>query len=271
MDHKPPFIQPRLIGSSQAPRRERSAVRAASRSLLPVSAAGLLCAVVTAEASGFEGVILMKERSDGEVTTQKLYFKGDKVRVEESGPNADAGAVIIDGKTHEGIMIDPDEQAYFPFPWLQQSAEELKQEAEGLVVTKTGKRDKVAGHACEIYLERDTRDGSTSELCLAKGLGNPAVFGLTNGDSSLGSLLPGWVRDMVQEGSFPLRGIDRDKNGKEISRFEASKVEAKPLEDSLFLPPADYHRVNLEEVGRGQGPLGDMPARGGTGKPSPAR
>lgn len=271
MHHEPPFPQPRLMGVDLPPSAPRPSLGAASRRLLSAVAAGLLCAAATVDAGGFEGVILLKERADGEVTTQKLSFKGDKVRVEETGPNVETGAVIIDGKTHEGIMIDPDEQAYFPFPWLQQSAEELRREAEGLVVTKTGKRDKVAGHACEIYLERDTRDGSTSELCLAKGLGNPAVFGLTNGDSSLGSLLPGWVRDMVQEGSFPLRSIDRDKHGKEVSRFEASKVEAKPLDDGLFLPPAGYRRVNLEDVGRGQGPLGDMPALDGTGNSKPAR
>ncbi len=271
MQHEPPFPQPRLMESHPPPRGEGPASRAASRRLLSAVAAWLVWAAATLEAGGFEGVILMKERADGEVTTQKFYFKGDKVRVEESGANAEIGAVIIDGKTHEGITIDPDEQAYFPFAWLPESAEELKREAEGLVVTKTGKRDKVAGHACEIYLERDTRDGSSSELCLAKGLGNPALFGFTNGDSSLGSLVPGWLRDMVQEGSFPLRSIERDKQGKEVSRFEASKVEAKHLEDGLFLPPAGYRRVNLEDVGRGQGPLGDIPARGGTSKPSPAR
>lgn len=203
-----------------------------------------------AAAGGFEGTILMKDTSGGEVSTQKFTFKGDRLRVEEAGPHADGSAIIMDGQHRESFILDPDEQAYFPFPWPSQTKEEAAREAQDVVVTKTGKRDKVAGYACDLYVERDKTDGSTTELCIAKGLGTPALFGLTGGDSAIASLLPSWLGDMVKDGAFPLRGIERDKSGKELSRFEATKIEAKRLDDALFAPPKGYRRMNMEETGR---------------------
>ena len=37
----------------------------------------------------------------------------------------------------------------------------------------------MAGYTCEIYRSKDTSDGSTGEMCVAKGLGTAAMFGLT--------------------------------------------------------------------------------------------
>lgn len=202
-------------------------------------------------AGGFEGTILLKDVSGGEVSTQRLSFKGERLRLEETGPRADGSALILDGRTRESLMIDPDEQAYFPFPWPSSSTEDAAREADAVVVTNTGKRAHVAGHACDLYLERDKAGGGMTEFCLAKELGGPVLFGLTGSDSAIASFLPTWMAPMIKDGAFPIRAIERDKAGKEISRFEATKIESKRLADSLFAPPAGYRRMNMEEMGRG--------------------
>ncbi len=196
--------------------------------------------------AGFEGVITMKAVSGDEVTVQRYSLKGDRLRIDDIGFTADGGATILDGKNREGFVVDPDEQVYVPLRWNARTPEEAKQDAMDLAVTGTGKRGTVAGQACDIVVERDTGDGSTSELCLAAGLGNAALAGLA------GISVPPWLLDLGKEHGFPLRGIDRDPSGRELSRFEATKIERRPLDDRLFAPPAGFRRMNMEEVGLGR-------------------
>ena len=222
------------------------------QNLMGVGLAGGMLLWTAVATAGFEGTIWMKETTDGEVTSHRIHFKGDKVRMEEVGGEADGGAVVVDGTRRESFVIDADEQAYFLVPWFTPTPEELKQELDGVVVTKTGKKDTIVGYPCEGYLERDKTDGSTTELCIAKGFGYQALFGLSTNETALGSLIPLWLRERLKEGAFPLRSIERDKSGMEVSRFEATKVEAKKLDDSLFRAPKGYRRMSLDEVGRGR-------------------
>lgn len=208
-------------------------------------------AVAPAMAGGFEGTIVIKDESGGDATMQKLSFKGELLRMEEVGAHADGSAMIFNGQTKESFLIDVDEHAYFPLTWPPSLAEDLQKEAEPVVVTKTGKRDNVAGYACDLYLEKDTLSGGVSELCIAHGLSSSGLFGLSGSDSPIASLLPSWLGAMVKDGAFPVRGIERDKAGKEVSRFEATKIEAKKLDAKLFAPPPGYRRMNMEEVGGG--------------------
>lgn len=235
-----------------SPRETSRTVRTVRLACLALVAAfGLGMPQTGALAAGFEGTIVMKDESGGDTTMQKLSFKGDLLRVEEVGSHADGSAMIFNGKTQEAFVIDVEEQAYFPFAWPPSLAEEVKKDAEHFVVTKTGKREKVAGYPCEMYVERDTLDGGIAELCVASGLGGSGLFGLSGSDSPIASLLPSWLGAMIKDGAFPVRGIERDKAGKEVSRFEATKIEAKKLEDKLFAPPPGYRRMNAEEMGGG--------------------
>ena len=205
-----------------------------------------------AQAGGFEGAITMEDNSDDDITIQRYSFKGEKLRVDDVSAEAEGGAVIFDGRTREGFAVDSDEQAYVPFTWMDRTPEELKQDAADSVVTRTGKRDKVAGRSCEIYLQRDKIDGSSSEYCIAKGLANSALPGVINSDAVPTSPFPIWLVDMAKEGAFPLRGIDRTKAGREVSRFEATKVESKRLDDRLFTPPPGFTPLKMDDIGRGR-------------------
>ncbi|GKS56512.1 hypothetical protein YTPLAS18_00390 [Nitrospira sp.] len=201
-------------------------------------------------ADAFEGTITIEDNSEDEMAIQRYSFKGERLRVEDVSPNADGGAVIFDGKMRTGFVIDTDEQVYIPFAWDTKTPDELKQDSADLVVTKTGKHDKVAGRTCDVYLQRDKVDGSTVEFCLGKGLANAALVGLVNGDAVPTSPLPAWLVERTGEGLFPLRGIERTRTGKEVSRFEATKIESKRLDDRLFSPPVGFTRLNVDQAGR---------------------
>ena len=186
-------------------------------------------------AGSFEGVVTMKDTSDGETTMKKTYFKSDKMRQDLD----DGGYMVWDAAKKEGLIVVAKKRTVIAMPWPDVKSVDAKKMFEGTTVTKTGKSDKVSGYACEIYLSKDQEDNSSSELCVANGIANAAMFGIMGGGiTGLGDY-PAWFRDLVKDGGFPLRHIDRDESGNVESRGEAT-VEAKRLDESLFAAPAGY-------------------------------
>lgn len=189
-------------------------------------------------AGGFEGVIAVNETSEGAVTTQRFYFKGEKVRLDD-GEN---GFTVWDARHREGFYADPEDKSYTVMSSSERNLPDVKSAFEQLTVTKTGKSEKIAGHACEVYLATDTSDGSTSEFCLAKGLSNAALYAMIGGGPA-GAGFPAWFHELTKDGGFPLRTVDRDKHGKEESRSEATQIESKRLDESVFAPPVGFRRI----------------------------
>jgi len=201
----------------------------------------LLSLPVVVPAGGFEGVITMNESSEGEGVTHRFYFKGDKMRTD----SGDSGFAVWDAKKKEGFSADLEDKTYTVIPWRDLALQDAQKLFEHITLTKTGKSEKVVGYACEVLLSKDKSDGTSSELCIAKGLSNSAFLGMIGGDGSGRGGYPAWFRDLVKDGGFPLRQIDRDESGKEESRLEATKVEAKRLDGSLFAPPSGFKRTEL--------------------------
>lgn len=192
-------------------------------------------------AAGFEGVITVKETSEGSVESRNFYFKGEKMRVNDG----DAGFSVWDAGKKEGFFVDLEGKTYSVMNWSDMNLQDAKTYLANIALKKTGKSEKVAGYACEGYLAKDKSDGSTSELCIAKGLSNNALFGILAGDGSARGGYPPWFRDLIKDGGFPLRQLDRDPEGNEESRSETTKIEAKRLDDGLFLPPAGFRKTEL--------------------------
>jgi hypothetical protein len=45
--------------------------------------------------------------------------------------------------------------------------------------------------------------------------------------------------------TFPLRSVEYDKSGKELTRAEVTEVKKEKLDDSEFVVPADYAHVPM--------------------------
>jgi hypothetical protein len=57
-----------------------------------------------------------------------------------------------------------------------------------------------------------------------------------------------WEAALAEHGYFPLRVVNRDKNGKEIKRLEAVSVEPQSLSASIFAPPSDYRKFEMPSI-----------------------
>lgn len=212
-------------------------------------------------AADFEGVIHMKSAFGGgtEARTSESdwFIKGDNIRTERraksvgTSPTDSMGGLIFNADTKKGYMIMPERKMYMelPEPSFEKTAEHLKDMKYEIV--RTGKTDTVAGYQCEIFQTKSKETGKTrGESCAAKGLANMGAFmGLNR--TSAGKLSGDFsreVRDLIKEGYFLLRIVTKDEDGSEKMRMEAMSVEKKKLDNSLFIPPPDYTKFDINAV-----------------------
>lgn len=170
----------------------------------------------------FEGYIaqrLMGEK--GESQTMETWVKGAKMRVDMQAGGRTMSS-IVDRSTGKMLILIPTAKMY-----MEQQMPDVEGEAEG-TVTRTGRRDEVAGHRCEIIQVKDAK-GRVSEVCGATGMGNAMM--------RPGQKTPGWMRGM--KGFFPLRVSD-DKGNVVL---EVTRVEAKEVDDAMFAPPAGFRAM----------------------------
>lgn len=204
---------------------------------------GSLLLAGLAAAGDFEGIIVMKETSEGTTTQQVWYLKGDRLRFEEAGQDADNSAMIFDAKKKVMYSLHHDDKIYLEIPTADSSTPDPM---EDMLVKKTGTSENVAGHACEIYRTTDKTDGSTGEVCMARGITSVAMSALMGMQAGSTALLPARLQEMFKDGGFPIKGISRNGQGTEDVRWEAVKVEKKRLDDALFAPPAHYKKQEMK-------------------------
>lgn len=173
----------------------------------------------------FEGYIAQKLMGDkGESQTMETWVKGPRMRVDMNAGNRTMSS-IVDRSTGKMMILIPKSKMY-----LEQQMPDVEGDGEGeATVTRTGRRDVVAGHRCEIIQVKDAK-GNVSEVCGATGLGNAMM-------TRPGQKTPAWMRGM--KGFFPLRVSD----GKGKVVLEVTRVEAKQVDDAMFAPPAGFRAM----------------------------
>ncbi len=191
----------------------------------PVLLVLLLAAAAPAPLSAqrqFEGYIaqrLMGEK--GESQSMETWVTGAMMRVDMQAGGRTMSS-IVDRSTGKMLILISTAKMY-----MEQQMPDVEGEAEG-TVTRTGRRDEVAGHRCEIIQVKDAK-GRVSEVCGATGMGNAMM--------RPGQKTPAWMRGM--KGFFPLRVSD-DKGNVVL---EVTKVEAKDVDDAMFAPPAGFRAM----------------------------
>jgi hypothetical protein len=207
-------------------------------------------------AGDFEGIVHMKTTHPGldGATGMNWYIKGEKARMETSRDEGKQHFMIIDGRARTMQIPMGDKKMYMEMSIDQlgeRSQEHLKEALEQHVVERTGKSERIAGYACEVWriTDKDTKT-LEQEICVAKGFGRSATFWLDPKEVQRSSQ-PGWVKQLVNEGGFGLRTIHYGGDGKESSRTETTAIEKKSLDDALFAMPTDYTKVSPEALMRG--------------------
>jgi hypothetical protein len=187
----------------------------------------------------FEGEITTSMTMAGKPTQTITYVvKGDKMRFDvptHVGPAGDSYA-LFDRTTKKITTVTDSKKMAFVIdmgaaPHMVGSAATSQTKPE---VQKTGKMDTVAGYSCEIWKITAT-DGSTGEACVAKGVTFP-VMGIQSA----------WAAGFGD--SFPLRVVMNDKAGKELVKFEVTKVDKKTVDDKRLEVPAGYKTMNMGDM-----------------------
>jgi hypothetical protein len=178
----------------------------------------------------FEGVVTYQGEGGRSI---QYALRNGLVRIDMSGESRQA-AMIMDPGSHKMYMLMPEQKTYMEMKVPDMS--DVEGSSNNVKPTKTGKSEVVAGHKCE-YWTVEENDGQV-DICLAKDMGGFQAFSnKTVGDGSA------W-QEAIGKDSFPLKVIVH-KDGKDEVALEATKVERKSLDASLFAPPASYKKMEM--------------------------
>ena len=213
-----------------------------------IAAGAFLCIAGPAAAQApFEGIITLKVRQSetAEPMPVKTMIRNGVTRVEVASPMGQM-AVVADPAKGQTLMIMDDQQAYMeqPMPNTAQMAERMKAAGREPVVTKTDRKETIAGYSCDHYTVKV--DTLSFDACLAPGIASyPSMQGGGRGGRGGGGT--GWLA-MVGDGKlFPLRVT---RSGSTTAIVEVTAIEKKKLDAGLFSVPAGYQK---RERPQGQG------------------
>jgi hypothetical protein len=181
-------------------------------------------------AKQFQGIVTFQ--GEGGRSFQYALRNG-LVRIDMNGESRQA-SMIMDPGSHKMYMLMPEQKTYMEMQVPDMA--ELEGSSSNIKPTKTGKSEVVAGHKCEYWTVKE--DQGQVDICLAKDMGGFQTFSnKAVGDGSA------W-QEAIGKDSFPLKVIVH-KDGKDEVALEATKVEAKSLDASLFTPPASYKKMEM--------------------------
>jgi hypothetical protein len=205
-----------------------------------VAALALLPALLLAQS--FEGVITVRMAGrGGQPATEMEYLnRNGNVRVNLSSP---AGPVAIlriaaEAKTY---MVIESQKTYMDVPMADVTASIAANAGKpsDAKVTKTGRKETIAGYECEhIVIETTGANGpQTTDVCVTQALG-----GYVNPMAALGgAALTPWQRQLSTDGGFPLKVLGND--GSVVA--EVTKIEKKRVSDTQFRIPPDYNKMAM--------------------------
>ncbi len=197
---------------------------------------------VALHAQGFEGAITMRmaQPRNGPVLPELEFLsRGGNVRVNVMSP---AGSLVILGLGSEKktYMIIESQRSYTEIS-VADVVESSVPENVTLKMTKTGKKETIAGYECEHVLMASTSSaqvtGPAMDVCMTRALGayvNPL-------SSMAGGRANGWQKQLTADGGFPLKVTRADGT----VELEVTKIEKRRISDSQFRIPADFNKVDM--------------------------
>jgi hypothetical protein len=203
------------------------------------TAAGGTTAAGSTLGAGFEGVIEMHMTSPRSTEDVTFTTKGGKMRFDPPARNGQTTHVIFDPKANKSIVLIDAQKMYMEMDTPTPPPGGVPTAPLGAAIVKSGKHETVAGTDCEDWTS--DAGGKHAALCVASGIN---FF-------DFNSMRPGggegmsWVEGLKNQGYFPLRAVETDASGKEVSRMEVTKIEKKSVDDSLFVVPAGYHAMTM--------------------------
>ena len=224
------------------------------KSLLPVALfiAALVGALVSSSsaAENFEGRMKLKmQPAKGDAQLLTYALKGQRMRMEiPTGKETMVG--LVDWNKREMSMLMPGQAMYMVIEMKDLPVmEELQKAQESTNLEKTSETAKIVGRDTTKYIARDGKD--VTDLWLASGIGAWRNMG-GGGNPMGGKKLKDWEKEIISKGLFPLRTVTYEK-GKPSMTMEVVEMVPEKLDESLFVPPANYQRFSIGGMLKGLG------------------
>lgn len=189
-------------------------------------------------AQPFEGAVTMRMSAKGangpQVQEVEYLVRNGKVRVSMGGP-AGAMSLLSVPQEQKVYVLMAAQNAYMEMPVADAASNVAMKTPADAKVTRTGRMETVAGHACEHVTVASA--AQAVDICLAKGLG-----GYVNPLAAMQrSREPAWQRVLTADGGFPLKVTMQDGS----VPLEVVKIEKKRLANDLFSVPLTYTKMEM--------------------------
>jgi hypothetical protein len=188
----------------------------------------------------FEGALNIRLTTMGRngPASQELEYltRAGNVRVNMVTPGGPVAILHLVDERKTYLMMES-QKAYVEVPARDLTAAANAQ-APDATLTRTGRREVIAGHACEhVIVETTSPSGvQRTDVCATRDLG-----AFVNPVAAMGSgLAPAWQR-LSADAGFPLRVTMPDGT----VALEVTKIEKRRVRDDLFRIPTEYGKTEM--------------------------
>ena len=166
-------------------------------------------------------------------------IKDNKFRMEMNAGGREA-VMLTDPAAHKMYMMMPEQKMYMEFPTDKLNGNKSENMKKG-DFTKTGETKVINGYKCEKWTYKS--EEGNGDVWMTKDLGSFMLFSNPMGRGH--SDQPQWVKDLANEGYFPMLVKMYDTSGKENGTMEVTSVDKKKLDSNLFEVPSDYKKLDM--------------------------
>lgn len=202
----------------------------------------------------FEGTVTYRMTAEGMTMTMTQMTKGSKVRTEMEMPGMPGPMFVLMDMEKELMQTVMPSMGMYMEMNLKQITDQIEmtpemRESMGQTpeIERLGTSDEIAGIPCQNY--RISQGEHQMEGCIATGMGF-FMGGAGGGPAAQGGPLAGLGVDFSKlaaeftGGMMPLR-IRMQENGAWSTVMEATAVERKSLDDSLFVLPSGLRKMTM--------------------------
>jgi Domain of unknown function (DUF4412) len=180
----------------------------------------------------FEGKVIFSVEEQGKKQIMDYYAKNKKFRMEIPDKG---GTVLFDSNKLKMYVIMDEQKMYMETDMLPMSMGGAGN------VTKTGETKNILGYDCEKFVfEQKDMNG---EAWMTTELGAFMFFMEKQKD------MPGWQKEVLDAGYFPLHVTQHDKRRDVTSVYDVKEVTPMKLSDDLFFTPPGYQKFDLMNLG----------------------
>jgi hypothetical protein len=226
-------------------------------------AQGILYSQPTAQGkNAFEGKVVCTVTSAAYQGDMTFYCRPQQTRMEMSASERQQMTMITDRTAKVMYMIIPQAQMYMQMTLPSADAPErqnsiasgaAKGASDASKPQFTSKTKKILGYDCEQILTKHS-DGTETELWVTRALGvftpfaNMARGGTASPMGGRGGGPPPELSNLYGGDFFLMQAIVKNADGSPKATFEATSIEKKAVEASLFQPPSGFRKMEMSAM-----------------------